>query len=110
MTTKIVLVTGATNGIGYETVKALLQSSNSYHVFLGCRSFAKGTDALQKIRAECPSATNTVELLEINLSSDESIEKAFEVVKNSQGHLDILINNAGKQHPCPKLASCKKSV
>jgi len=95
MAPKIVLVTGATNGIGYETVKAFLQSPNHYHIFLGSRSTKKGEATLQKIKAEHPTASNTVELLEIDLDSDESIEKAFEVVKNGQGCLDILINNAG---------------
>lgn len=97
MATKVILVTGATNGIGYETVKCFLQSSKPYHVFLGSRSLQKGKDTIQKIRAECPGTTNTVELLQIDLNSDESIEKAFEVVKNGQGRLDVLINNAGKQ-------------
>ena len=97
MAPTVVLVTGATNGIGYETVKAFLQSPNPYHVFLGSRSAKKGEATLQKIRAECPTVSNTVELLQIDLDSDESIEKAFEAVKNGQGRLDILINNAGKQ-------------
>lgn len=96
MAPKVVLVTGASNGIGYETVKAFLKSPNPYHVFLGSRSTEKGEATLQKIQAECPTLSNTVELLQINLDSDESIEKAFEVVKNGQGRLDILINDAGK--------------
>ncbi|KAM5354716.1 hypothetical protein ACJ41O_001363 [Fusarium nematophilum] len=97
MAAKVVLVTGASNGIGYETVKAFLQSPNPYHVFLGSRSLQKGNDVLQQIRAECPGVTNTVELLQLDLNSDESIEKAFEVVKNSYGRVDVLINNAGEQ-------------
>ncbi|KAJ5296340.1 uncharacterized protein N7443_007233 [Penicillium atrosanguineum] len=95
MATKVVLVTGASSGIGYETVKAFIESPNPYHVFVGSRSIQKGNDALQKIRAECPSATNTLEMLILDLNSDESIEKAFEAVNSSQGRLDILINNAG---------------
>ncbi|KAI1378072.1 hypothetical protein F4677DRAFT_443986 [Hypoxylon crocopeplum] len=95
MANKIILVTGATAGIGYETVKAFTRSSNSYHIFLGSRSQKKGDEALQKLQAECQGATNTVEVLQIDVSSDESIEKAFEVVKNSKGRLDVLVNNAG---------------
>ncbi|KAK2774327.1 hypothetical protein FQN52_004268 [Onygenales sp. PD_12] len=95
MPAKIVLITGATNGIGYETVKAFLQSPNPYHVFLGSRSAKKGNETLAKIRAECPSTTNTVEVLQIDLNSDESIEKAFEQVRDTRDCVDILINNAG---------------
>ncbi|KAI0433399.1 hypothetical protein F5Y09DRAFT_328956 [Xylaria sp. FL1042] len=94
-TKKVVLVTGATSGIGYETVKVFVQSPNSYHVYLGSRSLEKGKTVLEKIKTEYRSAANTVEVLQIDLYSDESIEQAFEVVNSSQGRLDALINNAG---------------
>ncbi|KAI0100873.1 NAD(P)-binding protein [Nemania sp. FL0031] len=94
-TSKVVLVTGANNGIGYETVKAFLQSPNRYHVYLGSRSLEKGKKALEKVQSECPNTTNTVELLQLDLNSDESIERAFEVIKDGRGRLDVLINNAG---------------
>lgn len=97
MASKVVLVTGASNGIGYETIKAFLQSPNPYHVYVGTRSLQKGNAALQNIQDECPGTSNTAELLQIDLNSDQSIEEAFEVVKNGRGRLDILINNAGKQ-------------
>ncbi|KAK5633222.1 hypothetical protein RRF57_008936 [Xylaria bambusicola] len=92
---KIVLVTGGTNGIGYETVKAFLQSPNKYHIYLGSRSLEKGNTVLEKLRAECPRTNNAVEVLQLDLYSDESIERAFEVVKSGHGCLDVLINNAG---------------
>ena len=94
---KIVLVTGGNNGIGYEAVKALLQSSKAYHVLMGSRSLEKGKKAIETLHEECPKATNTVEMVQVDLTSDQSIEKAFEQVKASSGHIDTLINNAGMQ-------------
>ena len=91
-----ILVTGGNSGIGYETVKALLQSDKAYHVFLGARSMDKAKSAVDAIQGECPSASNTVEALQVDLNSDESIEQAFKQVKTSKGHLDTLVNNAGK--------------
>ena len=93
---KVVLVTGGNNGIGYETVKALLQSDKPYHILLGSRSLEKAKLAIETLHKECPEPTNTVEMVQVDLTSDESIEKAFEQVKASPGHLDVLINNAGK--------------
>lgn len=95
MAAKVILVTGANSGIGFQTVKTFLQSPHLYHVYLGSRSLENGKEALQKLQAEASGATNTVELLQIDLSSDESIQKAFEVVERGPGRLDVLINNAG---------------
>ena len=92
---KVVLVTGGNSGIGYETVKALLQSEKPYHILLGSRSLEKAKLAIETLHKECPESTNTVEVVQVDLTSDESIEKAFEKVKASPGHIDVLINNAG---------------
>ena len=92
---KAVLVTGGNNGIGYETVKALLQSDRNYRLLLGSRSPEKAKLAIETLHKECPESTSTVEALQVDLTSDESIEKAFEQVKASPGYLDVLINNAG---------------
>ncbi|KAJ3496388.1 hypothetical protein NLG97_g2692 [Lecanicillium saksenae] len=92
---KTVVITGATRGIGYETARAFLQSPNSYHVFLGARSLSSGTKAVDQLTLDCPSATNTIEVLLIDVESDQSIENAVETVKTGRGSVDILINNAG---------------
>jgi NAD(P)-dependent dehydrogenase (short-subunit alcohol dehydrogenase family) len=92
---KVVMVTGANSGIGYEAVKALMQSSNPYRILLGSRSAEKGRTAAESVRKEVPNSPSTVELLDLDLTSDQSIEKAAEHVKATSGHLDILVNNAG---------------
>ncbi|KIW86852.1 uncharacterized protein Z519_12473 [Cladophialophora bantiana CBS 173.52] len=92
---RIALVTGGNNGIGYETVKALLQSNQPYHVLMGSRSLEKAEGAIQKLLEECSESANTIEALQVDLTSDASIEKAFNQVKASPGHIDALINNAG---------------
>lgn len=96
---KVVLVTGANGGIGYEAVKALLQSKKPYRVFLGSRSLEKAKIAIENLHKECPESTNTVEPLQVDLNSDESIEKAFKQVQANPGHIDTLINNAGTHIP-----------
>ena len=95
-TKKVAFVSGANSGVGYETVKALLQSHKPYHVLLGSRSIQKAKLAVETLRKDCPDTTNTVEILEVDLTSDESIQTAFEQVKASPGHVDALINNAGR--------------
>lgn len=97
MAPKIVLVTGGNGGIGYEAVKAFFEAEKPYHIFMGSRSLQKATEAIKEIQNECPMANNKIEPLQLDLTSDESIESAFEKVKSGPGYIDALVNNAGKQ-------------
>ncbi|KAK9423410.1 hypothetical protein SUNI508_04304 [Seiridium unicorne] len=94
---RIVLITGGNTGIGYEAVKALLQSDRPYLILMGCRSPDKAKAAIEQLRSEVPNTPSTVEPVQIDIASDESIEKAFAHVKASYDHVDALINNAGGQ-------------
>jgi NAD(P)-dependent dehydrogenase (short-subunit alcohol dehydrogenase family) len=92
---KIILITGANTGIGLESIKALLQSETPYHILLGSRSLEKGEAAMRELQAEFPSTPSSLELLGVDVSSDESIEAAFKAVKEKHGRVDTLVNNAG---------------
>ena len=83
-------------------VKAYFQSDKAYHVLLGGRFLEKAKLAIETLHKECPKSTNTEEAAQVNLTSDESIEKAFEQVKASSGHVGALIDNAG-MHTSPYL-------
>ena len=93
---KVVLVTGGDKNIGYETVKALVGSAKAFHVIIGSRSLERAKQAIERLHTECPEATNTVEAIQLDITSDESIEKAFETIKSGHGRLDTLVNNAGR--------------
>ncbi|KAF5201349.1 Dehydrogenase/reductase SDR family member 7B [Thalictrum thalictroides] len=80
---KVVLVTGcAKGGIGYEYCKAFAEQK--------CRVFA--SDIKGRIH-EIPS--DNVEVLELDVSSDESVAKAVSAIIGKCGKIDIVINNAG---------------
>ncbi|KAL4735890.1 hypothetical protein BDV11DRAFT_173428 [Aspergillus similis] len=91
--TKIVVITGANTGIGFETVKALLRSNQRYHIFLGGHNLEKAQVASKQISSE--SAYNVLEPFQVDVESDESIEAAFKHIAAKYDRIDCLINNAG---------------
>ncbi|RYP75362.1 hypothetical protein DL771_002458 [Monosporascus sp. 5C6A] len=91
----IVFITGGNTGIGYETVKALLDSDRPYLVLMGSRSLDKAKSAIESLKREVPHTSSSVEAVQIDVASDESVVKALETVKASHDRIDVLINNAG---------------
>ena len=85
---KVVLITGANTGIGFETAR-IFAGKNS-RVLLGCRSESKAQLAISRIRDIHPQADLT--WLPLDLADLNSIREAASVAEESQ--LDILINNA----------------
>lgn len=91
---KTVLVTGANTGIGFEIARHL--AGKGARVLLGSRSFARGEEALSRIRAEHPSAE--LDVVALDLSDMTSIRSAAEQVQG-EARFDVLINNAGLMMP-----------
>ncbi|KAK7697816.1 putative secondary metabolism biosynthetic enzyme [Diaporthe eres] len=91
----IVLITGANSGIGYETVIALAKASPNYHILLGTRSLEKGQKALKDAFAADSSLEGRIELIQINVIDQRSIDAAKRQVERKFGKLDVLVNNAG---------------
>lgn len=100
MSSRIALVTGGNTGLGYATILSLLNSTaHAYTVILGSRSLEKGQEAARQLLKETTNknaSEDSVFVVQIDIESDESVDKAFEVVKEKYGRVDVLINNAGK--------------
>jgi len=88
---KICMVTGANSGIGKATALALAQMGAT--VVMVCRDRARGEEARSEITTK--SKNNAVDLLQADLSSQQSIRQLVEHFKQRYTHLHVLINNAG---------------
>lgn len=89
MSQKIALVTGATRGIGFETVRQL--ASHGVHVLLAGRDSSRAVAAALRLQGEGLN----VEAIELDVVDAASIAAAAKLVEAKHGHLDILVNNAG---------------
>jgi NAD(P)-dependent dehydrogenase (short-subunit alcohol dehydrogenase family) len=85
------IVTGANTGLGYETALAL--SQRGFEVLITSRDLQKGQAAISRIKRIAPSAQ--VSVLELDLSSMESIENFGAAYRSRFGGWDVLVNNAG---------------
>ena len=92
---KTVIITGGNTGIGKET--AIDLASRGAKVIIGCRSKERGEKALIDIKKE--SGSKEVYLKLIDLSSFKSVRRFANSILESEGRLDILINNAGVLMP-----------
>lgn len=86
---KVALVTGATRGIGRETVRQLAQAG--VRTLLAGRSRDKAVEAALKLQGE----GLPVEAIVLDVTDPASISAAADEVARKHGRLDILINNAG---------------
>ena len=85
---QVSLVTGANKGIGLETVRRLVEAG--HRVYLGARDPERGHAAAEAVGAE---------FVQLDVTSDDSVRRAAEVVERAEGHLDVLVNNAGITGP-----------
>jgi NAD(P)-dependent dehydrogenase (short-subunit alcohol dehydrogenase family) len=88
---KICMVTGANSGIGKATALELAQMGAT--VVMVCRDRARSEEARSEITTK--SRTNAVDLLQADLSSQQSIRQLVENFQHHYTHLHVLINNAG---------------
>src|ERR1700736_1718231 len=92
---KICMVTGANSGIGKATALALAQMGAT--VVMVCRGRARGEQARSEITTK--SRNNAVDLLQADLSSQQSIRQLVGNFHQHYTHLYVLINNAGAAFP-----------
>lgn len=86
MTTTIALVTGATQGLGTQTVRRLAELG--WTVWLGARDVDLGARLADDIAGD-------VRAVQLDVTDDASVEAAARTVDEHSGRLDVLVNNAG---------------
>jgi NAD(P)-dependent dehydrogenase (short-subunit alcohol dehydrogenase family) len=91
LTGKVVIVTGANVGLGFEAVK--MYARNNADVILASRDMQKGEKAKEVILKEIPEGK--ISVMKLDLGDLNSIRDFAESFIEQYSKLDILLNNAG---------------
>ncbi|MET7278999.1 SDR family oxidoreductase [Kribbella sp. NPDC005582] len=80
----ITLITGANKGLGYETARQLVALGHT--VYVGARDTERGQAAADRLGAR---------FIQLDVTDQASVDAAAKTIRETEGHLDVLVNNAG---------------
>ncbi len=80
---KVILLTGASSGIGYQTTENLAKEG---HVVYGAARRIEKMETLKQFG---------VKPIYLDATDEESIKSAIDTIIGNEGRIDVLINNAG---------------
>ena len=87
------MITGANSGIGKAAALQFAKAGDQ--VVIACRNLDKGRKVQQEIAAESGKGGNNPDLMQVDMSSFESIRHFCTGFGQRYDKLDVLINNAG---------------
>lgn len=86
---KVIVITGASSGIGEATAKLL--AKNGAKVVLGARR----TQKLEKIVDDIRASGGTAEFKAVDVANREDMKEFIHFAKDKFGRVDVIYNNAG---------------
>jgi NAD(P)-dependent dehydrogenase (short-subunit alcohol dehydrogenase family) len=106
---KRILITGASSGFGALSARALADAGHT--VYAGMRE-TEGRNAAQVGAARRYASENDVDLrtVELDVSSQESVDSAVDALLSEQGSLDVVLHNAGHMVTGPTEAFTPKQL
>lgn len=91
---KTVLITGSSTGFGRDTAETLARSG--YHVFASMRAAgSKNREHAESLRRLAAAESLNVDIIDLDVTSVDSVEHAVRSVLEKAGRIDVLVNNAG---------------
>ena len=82
-TEKVILITGASSGIGFDAAQTLARQ--------GHRVYA----AARRVELMEPLMADGVKVLRMDVTNESSMQQGVEAVMQAEGRIDVLVNNAG---------------
>ncbi|NHU46666.1 SDR family oxidoreductase [Rhodococcus sp. A14] len=86
---KVVLITGASSGIGEATARKL--AADGHHVFIGARR----TERLEHLVQEIGDANGGAAFRKLDVTDVADVQSFVETARERFGRVDVVVNNAG---------------
>ena len=93
LTDKVILLTGASSGIGVETARSLYHTGA--HLYLPVRDMAKGEAVKADIESDGMAGRGTIDLLTLDMESLDSVRQCAADFLSKSKQLHVMICNAG---------------
>jgi NAD(P)-dependent dehydrogenase (short-subunit alcohol dehydrogenase family) len=91
---KVILITGASTGFGRSAAETLAE--RGYKVFATMRDVSgRNADPAAELRSLANRKNWNLEVFEMDVTSDASVNQAVHQALESAGRIDVVINNAG---------------
>jgi NAD(P)-dependent dehydrogenase (short-subunit alcohol dehydrogenase family) len=85
----VILITGSSSGIGYAAAETLAR--NGHTVYATMRNPQRSPQLQQLANAD----NLPIKILPMDVTEDQSVQSAINTVLSKEGHIDVLVNNAG---------------
>ena len=86
---KVIIITGSSSGFGKLAAESL--AAKGHKVYATMRNVSSKNKAV----AEELGAREHITVLDLDVTNDESVKSAVEQIENTEGKVDVLVNNAG---------------
>ena len=83
MQSKVILITGASSGIGYDAAQTLARQGHKVY------AAARRTELMEPLKAD------GIMPLSLDVTDEESMQRCVQSVLDKEGRIDVLVNNAG---------------
>jgi len=94
MSKQVIVVTGASSGFGAMSARALAKAGHT--VYAGIRAITtRNAKAVADAAAFAKENNADLRSVELDVTDDASIAKAVETIVAENGHLDVIVHNAG---------------